>query len=258
MRILLWALSAMYMLPAPSKVTLEGCRRFADVAGTPSCNEVQARKTPATVVTFPGIRTPNPPNPVPDKYVVPRTLLLLSNKTTAPMRAPGAAGVKVTDCEQVWLTARLAEGQVDAPPPTVKSRPLTPSVSTCTLLTVPATRAVTLTGVVIDVPMGWVPKTDCPRAPTAVSSRTGKTSIPPRLRRGLSAVPVLRSLRQHDPSSCAALAAETTGFSKQLPCSLGLKTSAGRLLMAVFMRFSELQLRSFWRAVRGPHERRRS
>jgi hypothetical protein len=53
--------------------------------------------------------------------------------------------VKVTDWTQVEPRLRLAEAQVDAPLPTVKSRFGAPMVRTSTVATVPAAEAVTVT-----------------------------------------------------------------------------------------------------------------
>ena len=78
---------------------------------------------------------------------MPRTVftpLTVLTSTTAPRRRPGSVGIKVTDWVHLPPTARLAEAQLDEPVATVKSPFAEPSVSTSTLLTVPATVAVTL------------------------------------------------------------------------------------------------------------------
>ena len=134
--------------------------------------------SPATTKTLPGTRTPNPPNPAPDRYAVPMTLLLLSRRTTAPSRTPGAAGVNVTDSVQVASRASVAFSQFNAPAPLAKSRPVTPSVSTSTLATAPAARAVTVTFCPpLTAPTGCEPNWDCACAPVYASRTAAEISV---------------------------------------------------------------------------------
>src|ERR1035437_5498604 len=105
------------MFPTPSNVTLDGRSNSPFRAGPPSFTPVH-KPSPATGITLPGEKTARPREPVPVRNAIPSTLLPLSRRTTAPARTPGAAGVKVTGCEQVELTPRIADAQVPPVPAT--------------------------------------------------------------------------------------------------------------------------------------------
>ena len=102
--------------------------------------------------------------------------------TTAPARNPGAEGVNVTDSVQVPCSASVAVPHVDAPVPEAKSIPVSPCVTTSTLLAVPAVVAVTVTvWATVEEPTGSGPKTwAC--APVAASSNAPSPAIQLRLR----------------------------------------------------------------------------
>src|SRR3954453_14085408 len=95
-----WLPSAIYRLPAPSSATAVGRNSSDLTASSSSPDEIQS-PLPATVLMVPGRRLPSPPVPIPDRYVVPKTLLLLSRAITAPRRRPGYLGVNSTDCVQI-------------------------------------------------------------------------------------------------------------------------------------------------------------
>src|ERR1035437_10733118 len=124
---------------------------------------------------------------------MPRTLLLLSKRTTAPLRRPGKAGVNVTDSVQAWggEEVRIADKQVDELETPAKSRPDFPSVSTSTVATVPAVCAVTVTLCALEItPTGCrVLKTPfCAHAPDVASSKAASTAgLPRRLRLAVNA-----------------------------------------------------------------------
>lgn len=93
--------------------------------------------------------------------------------TTAPNRGPGTNGVKVTEAVQATPCASVAEAQFAAPVPGAKSPLGDPTVTMRSLLTVPATDAVTGTAwLPVIEPTACGPNCAWELAPASSSART--------------------------------------------------------------------------------------
>ena len=114
-------------------------------------------------------------------------LPLVSSSTTAPIRWPGVAGVKVTDSVQLAFCANADPWQLLPPRPAAKSPTVAPAVSTSTVCTVPPPACVTVTFTLCSAevePTGKVPKVLCARAPAAARVSAARIATEARKVRG--------------------------------------------------------------------------